>query len=523
VYDKFSVLKDKSMMTLIILSIIGLIVMYVETMVSPALPDLIKDFKIPYSTASWILTSYLVVSVVTTPIMGKLSDIYGRKKILLIGLVIYAVGTFLAGFSTDIVFMIIARAAEGVGIGIFPIAVAIVRNQSSEEKLGFNQGIITSMFATGAVIGLAAGGTIVHYLGWRATFFTIMPVVILIITLVYRFIDDETHKVITNNNMINVNNSSSNNKSNKSAKKSVDKYRFNIGYILQKNSQIHAKIDTKGAIIFSIGIVAILLLITNLQPKMSGIQISITTILASVGIISMASFVFIENRTSSPLIDFKLVLNKILLSSNVLRMIAGLFMFTILNTMPILIRNPKPFGFGESAINAASIIVPFMVSYLAIGLFAGYIFSRIDNGKVVLLGSAICAVGFSLLALSFQSIEPLLASLVILGVGSQLLHQGAININLVTTPKRLTGISFGISNVFYLMGSAIGPTVVGMYMQTNQTSVNFINGLFPSPQSYLLIFCTGLILSIGTIILSAIVIKKIKQNQEPKENNMNSS
>jgi hypothetical protein len=73
------------------------------------------------------------------------------------------------------------------------------------------------------------------------------------------------------------------------------------------------------------------------------------------------------------------------------------------------------------------------------------------------------------------------------------------------------------------MGSAIGPTVVGMYMQTNQTSVNFINGLFPSPQSYLLIFCTGLILSIGTIILSAIVIKKIKQNQEPKENNMNSS
>jgi len=139
--------------------------MYIETMVAPALPDFINEFDISYNTAPWILTSYLVVAVVMTPIMGSLSDIYGRKKILLAGLVIYAVGAFAAGFATNIYFMLIARAVQGVGIGIFPVAVAIVRNQSTEERLAFNQGIITSMFATGAVIGLAAGGTIIHYLG----------------------------------------------------------------------------------------------------------------------------------------------------------------------------------------------------------------------------------------------------------------------------------------------------------------------------------------------------------------------
>lgn len=486
------------MTTLVILSIIGLIVMYVETMVSPALPDLIKDFSISYSSASWILTSYLVVSVVTTPILGKLSDIYGRKKILLIGLVIYAGGTLLAGFATNIIFLVVARAAEGVGIGIFPVAVAIVRNQSSEEKLGFNQGIITSMFATGAVIGLAAGGTIVHYFGWRATFFTIIPIVILIITLVARIVQDNDGKAIGKDD------------NNNTTTTAISSREYNNNKPGQNKGSIYTKIDGKGAIAFSIGIISILLVITNFEPRMSTLQIFYISFLALVGIISMISFIYIENRAQSPLIDFKIVLNKILLSSNVLRMMAGLFMFSILNTMPILVRNPKPFGFGESAINAATIIVPFMAAYLVVGLSSGFILSKIGNSRVVLLGSGICAMGFALLSLSFHSVEPLLASLVILGIGSQLLHQGAININLVSTPKSLTGISFGISNVFYLMGSAIGPTVVGMYMQTNQASVKFVSGSFPSSQSYLLIFYTGIILSIISIGLSAIAMSKNK-------------
>jgi fucose permease len=114
---------------------------------------------------------------------------------------------------------------------------------------------------------------------------------------------------------------------------------------------------------------------------------------------------------------------------------------------------------------------------------------------------------------------PLLASLAILGTGSQLLHQGAININLVSTPKNQTGVSFGISNVFYLMGSALGPTIVGMYMQSNQISINRIAGSFPSSQSYLMIFYTGILLSIITILIDIIVMNTIKtrNNSRPFE------
>src|ERR671929_600827 len=173
---------------LAILSCIATMVMYAETMLIPAIPDLIKDFAVSYSMSSWILTAYLVSGAVMTPIAGKLSDIYGRKKILLIIMVIYAVGVCLAGFSSNIFFMIIARAIQGIGMSMFPIAFGIVRDKFPREKISIGQGVITSMFASGAVIGLAVGGIIIQNYGWRTTFFTILPVAAILLLVIRRFI-----------------------------------------------------------------------------------------------------------------------------------------------------------------------------------------------------------------------------------------------------------------------------------------------------------------------------------------------
>ena len=94
-------------------------VMYAETKLVPAIPDLIKDFNIPYSTSSWILTTYLITGAVMTPIAGKLSDAYGKKKILLIIMIFYTTGVSVAGFSTNIDYMLIARGFQGVGMSMF--------------------------------------------------------------------------------------------------------------------------------------------------------------------------------------------------------------------------------------------------------------------------------------------------------------------------------------------------------------------------------------------------------------------
>src|SRR5688572_25822756 len=174
--------------TLVILSCLGLITMYGETMVLPAIPDFIRDFNISYNTSSWILSSYLIAGAVMTPIAGRLSDIYGKKKILLVIMVIYAIGVSIAGFASDVYFMIFARAIQGIGMSMFPIAFGMIRDQFPREKISIGQGVITSMFASGAVLGLTVGGIIVQDYGWHNTFFMIIPIAIALLLVIWRFI-----------------------------------------------------------------------------------------------------------------------------------------------------------------------------------------------------------------------------------------------------------------------------------------------------------------------------------------------
>src|ERR687893_2174375 len=188
---------------LAILSCIATMVMYAETMLIPGIPDLIRDFHVSYSMSSWILTSYLIAGAVMTPIAGKLSDIYGRKKILLVIMVIYAIGVSIAGFASDVYFMIFARAIQGIGMSMFPIAFGIIRDQFPREKISIGQGVISSMFAAGAAIGLSIGAFIVQFFGWHATFFTIIPISISLLIVIWRFVhldEGESNKYQWSNN-----------------------------------------------------------------------------------------------------------------------------------------------------------------------------------------------------------------------------------------------------------------------------------------------------------------------------------
>src|ERR671921_825701 len=172
---------------LAVLSSLATMVMYAETMLIPALPDLIDEFNVSYSTSSWILSAYLIPGAVMTPIAGKLSDIYGRKKVLLVIMAIYAIGISMAGFAENIYFLFVSRAIQGIGIAMFVIAFSIIRDQFPRDRISIGQGIISSMFASGAVVGLLMGGFIVSNFGWRATFLTAVPITIVLFITIWRF------------------------------------------------------------------------------------------------------------------------------------------------------------------------------------------------------------------------------------------------------------------------------------------------------------------------------------------------
>ena len=180
----------RAWITLAILGSSILITLYGETMLLPAIPDIIRDFDISYSTSSWILTAYLVAGAVMTPIAGKLSDMYGRKKMIIIIMIVYIIGILAGGLSTNYSFLLIARIIQGIGISMFPIAFGIVRDQFPREKLAIGVGLFSSMFAAGSVVGLAVGGAIIQTLGWRATFFSIIPFAIVLWLIISKYIRD---------------------------------------------------------------------------------------------------------------------------------------------------------------------------------------------------------------------------------------------------------------------------------------------------------------------------------------------
>jgi MFS family permease len=494
--------------TLAILSCVATMVMYAETMLIPAIPELIKHFDISYSMSSWILTGYLITGAVMTPIAGKLSDHYGKKKILLIIMVIYVVGVSTAGLATNIVFMIIARAIQGIGLSMFPIAFGIVRDQFPREKISIGQGVITSMFASGAVIGLLVGGTIIQDYGWQATFFTIIPIAITLFAVIRHFInvDEESRHTQEVRSIQNIG--------------IGIKTRTNFG---SKSSG--SQIDIKGAITLALTVTSFLLVLTYMETGNLGngsngnasyFSLEVVSFLIT-GIISFILFIMIERRAKYPLVDLRLMLNKAILPANLIIMIVGLSMFMVFQTIPILVRNPQPLGFGEDAIGTGDVQLPFAVVLLFFGASSGFIISKLGSLKPMIAGSVITAISFIGL-LIFHSSEFLIsANLAILSIGLSLTSVGAMNVIMLTTPKEFTGISLGTTMLMRIVGSSIGPALAGMYMQTHQSLLNvsgFIQS-FPSLISFNMIFLTAAVFSIVSIGLALLLRRRVMKMSIP--------
>ena len=256
-----------------------------------------------------------------TPIAGKLSDTYGRKKLLLIIMGIYTIGVSIGGFTSDIYTLVVARAIQGIGMSMFPIAFSIVRDQFPKEKISIAQGAITSMFAAGSVIGLSIGAVIIQYFGWKMTFFTIIPVSIIILLVIRRYIHiDDNYNYETENQ--------------KKLKEGAGNNSQVIEYTKEKKLKEEKKsrriqIDIKGSVLLAFTITSFLLALTFLQTSpnsnlpigtkgFSNPYSDFATILPFLitGIVSLVLFISIEKRAEFPLIDFKIFLKPpILLSS----------------------------------------------------------------------------------------------------------------------------------------------------------------------------------------------------------------
>lgn len=468
--------------TLAILSSTLLTVFFSETMLLPAIPEIIQEFKIPYGMAAWIFSAYLIVAAVMTPVAGRLSDLFGKKKVLLTLLVIYIAGLTAGGFADSISFLLITRIIQGVGLAAVPAAFSLLRDTFPPAKLAIAIGVFGSAYSAGSVVGLLIGASIIQNFGWHATFLAIVPFSALVTLMIARFVKENSE----------LGQSSTGAKTRES---------------ISNEKKGTFSIDIKGVLALSVTITSFLIALTLIQIGVSSENLPQIAAAFITSAISLSVFVIIERRAIPPFFDLRLLRHRVLLPSYMLLIATGITMFMIYPTIVQLVRSPEPLGFGGDSVDAANVQLPFMIMFLIFAIITPFIINRIGSTKPSIIGGTISLFG-ALGLLTFHSTEfAVSTNLAIIASGLSLTITSTWNLVVSSSPKEFTGISVGVGALLLFIGMAIGPALAGVYMENHET-VSGIEGSYPSSGSYNLVFLTSGLLSAVSVGFGLVLRRK---------------
>ena len=449
-------------------------------MLLPALPEIIGEFSISYGTAAWIFSAYLIVAAVMTPIAGRLSDLYQKKKVLLSLLVIYVAGLTAGGFANSISFLLVTRIIQGAGLAAIPAAFSLLRDTFPPAKLSIAVGIFGSAYSAGSVVGLLVGASIIQAFGWHSTFLAIVPFSILVTLLISKIVKENTG-------------------SGQSSKSIIEENASN-------NKRKAFPVDIKGILALSATISFFLIALTLIQigvnkenlPQISGAFL--------ISVISLSVFVVVERRAVPPFVDLRLLRDKILLPSYIILITTGITMFMIYPAIVQLVRSPIPLGFGGDSVDAANVQLPFMMSFLVFAGITPFIINKIGSIKPAIIGGVISLFG-TIGLLVFNSTEFIVSvNLAIIATGLSLTMTATWNMIVSSSPKEFTGISVGVGALLLFVGMAIGPALAGIYMADHETMG--VRGSYPSDESYDLVFLTSGLLSAVSLGFGLILKRK---------------
>ena len=420
---------------LVVLTGMALMVTYVETMVVPGFQSFYTFFSgVPYTTIAWILSAYLLVGTVATPIFGKLGDRYGKKRTLLVVMTVYAIAVSGAGFTPNIgaalgivranqIYLLIGvRALQGVGMAMFPLAFAMIPEVFPTQRVGTSQGIVSAMFGGGAALGLVGGGYVTHQYGWQATFHTIIPFAFLLVVLASLVVRESP----------------------KREPKPIDLLGIaSLGFALAMFLFGLTEGATWGWTSLSAA---------RWGPLVWGVPEFF--VLAVVGILL---FIYRELHTIAPAVSFTALRQRNIWISNVAGGLVGAVQFLFFVTFVILIEDPLSPGFGLNEFQMGLLALPSVGSMLAFGPILGWSVSKWGPKPITILGFGVMAIGAACLAFEHGSVSLLILFSIPLLVGNVACLIATTNVIVLSVSPADLGIQTGINQTFRNLGSAVGP------------------------------------------------------------------
>jgi EmrB/QacA subfamily drug resistance transporter len=388
-----------------------------QTIVSTALPTIVGDLG-GVSHLSWVVTSYLLASTISTPLYGKLGDMYGRKWWFQFAIVIFLAGSALAGLSQSMTELVLFRALQGLGAGGLMVgAQAIIGDLVPPRDRGRYMGLMGSVFAFASVVGPLLGGFFVDALSWRWVFYVNLPIGVVALA--------------------------------------VTATRLH----LPSRERSKCPVDYLGAALLAGGTTALILLTTwggNEYAWTSGVIIG----LGIAGALMLILFVFQERRAEEPVIPLRLFRSGPFSVTSGVAFLVGLAMFGALTFLPLFLQVVD----GASPTGSGLLMLPLMAGLLTASIISGRLITRIGRYKVFpVIGGAIMTAGMLLLSLLDVDTARATSSayMLVVGVGIGTLMPVLVLVAQNSAPPADIGAATSTATFFRSIGGSVGVAVFG--------------------------------------------------------------
>ena len=435
---------------------------YVETMIIPGVPTIQKDFSTTVSLVAWVTAAFLVVGSAVSPLFGKLGDSYGKKKMFLIALTFYTVGVGLAGLSPSIYFLIAARAIQGIGFAIVPLALAIIAETFPKERIATAQGIVSATFGIGAAAGLVIGSYIIQYIGWQWAFHSAFILSVILFAAVAKGLPSGTPGT-------------------------------------------GRKVDYSTVVMLMAGISLMLLYLT--EAPYVGWYDAYDLVSLIVGAALTVGFFFMESRRENPLIRLDLLRIKNVLVANGVGLISGVAMFMLFYALVYYAEDPTALGLGLGLTTIATglTIAPATLGMLAAGPGFGRTVIRYGPKPAVIIGAGVAILGTLLFLFNRATRIDVAVDAAVTMIGVVGMIIPIVNMISISIPDDSVATGLGMNTMLRNVGGALGAVIGTTILSTYTTSLTVSPGAtvgFPNSTAFDYVLYVGMGFLIFAILIS---------------------
>ncbi|MGZ6792808.1 MAG: MFS transporter [Mycobacteriales bacterium] len=412
--------------TLLVLTLPALAYSLAQTMLVPAFADIGRELHSSPAAVTWLLTSYLVAAAVFTPLVGRLGDMVGKRRMLVVSVAAFAVGNVLSAVAGSIGWVIAGRVVQGVAGGMFPLVFGILRDEFPADKVGGAIGFVSSTLGIGGGAGLLLGGAMVDAFGYQSVFWLgagASAVSVLTIALL----------------------------------------------VPESPVRQPGRLDLRGAAVLSVALVAALVGVS--QGRTWGFTDLRTVGLLVLGLVVLALWFPLQVATAEPLVDVATLRRRPVLMTNLSTLLVGFGMFGGYVLVPQLVEAPRStgYGFAATATHAGLLMLPGSLAMFVFGPVSGALGTRFGHRLPLQVGALLTGAGLALLALSHGSDLAVLSWFLLVSVGVAFAFAAMPNLIVASVPLGQTGQATGFNAVVRSVGSSVGTQVTAVVVASTVT------------------------------------------------------